>query len=153
MSVCRKSPRTHFGTPVYAGGIHLDNTTPISSITAGPSGSVCAGTVPGVRYNESSSAWEFSNNGIVWNAIGTTSGSTGRSYKVNEFLSASIPINTNHTLPDSKTYVMGIGLYMDIYFNGQLLICGTENDYSEINTTTVKFHFEVPMGTLLTYIV
>ena len=153
MSVCRKSPRTHFGTPVYAGGIHLDNTTPISSITASPSGSVCEGTVPGIRYNESSSAWEFSNNGTVWGAIGVTSGSTGRSYKVNEFLSASIPINTNHTLPDSKTYVMGTGLYMDIYFNGQLLVCGTENDYSEINTTTIKFHFEVPVGTLLTYIV
>ena len=32
MGVCRKSPRTHFGTPVYMGGIHLEGLSILWSI-------------------------------------------------------------------------------------------------------------------------
>jgi len=77
MAVCRKSPRTHFGTPVYAGGLHLDNSSAISTISAGPSGSACSGTSPGLRYRENVALWEYSNDGVNWYAISGSGGSTG----------------------------------------------------------------------------
>lgn len=74
MAICRKSPYTNLGSPARAGGLHLDNATDVSSITAGPSGSHCAGTTPGLRYREHSAIWEFSNDGLNWYPLGSGSG-------------------------------------------------------------------------------
>lgn len=153
MAVCRKSPRTHFGTPVHVGQLHIDNSTSYSKITVG-SGSAC-GDTPGLRYNELDTLWEFSNNGIDWQPMG--SGSVGNgSYKIAEFLPSSIPAETNHSLPGGKTYTMGSGSYMNVYYNGQLLCHDSDirnHDYVEIDETTVRFHFKVPAETILAYII
>lgn len=153
MAVCRHSPRTHFGTPVHVGQLHIDNPTAYSKITANNSGSIV--NAPGLRYSELSSIWEFSNDGNTWGPIGSGSGGNG-AYKVAEFLSSLIPAETDHSLPDSKTYTMGSGSYMDVYYNGQLLCHDSDirnHDYIEINETTIKFHFEVPAETILAYVI
>jgi len=201
MSVVRYSPRTHFGTPVHVGQLHVDNSTAYSKITVSNNGSVI--NAPGLRYRETASIWEYSNDGLIWYAIGTGSGSAGDgtiplgtptdgtytdgyfpfqittqindaidninellitlsvsgsaadSYKVTEFLTSAIPTETNHVLPSSQTYIMGSGSYMDVYFNGQLLNHGNSHnyDYMEINNSTVKFYFEVPTASFLTYVI
>ena len=160
MGVCRKSPRTHFGTPVYMGGIHLDNTTAISSISAGPNGSACEGTAPSIRYNETSSIWEFSNSGATWLPLGSgsagTSGSAFTAVKTTEFITSQININTNHTLPDSETFKLEQGAWLDVIFNGQLLthtLNSRNFDYEEVSTSQVKFHFDVKVNSILTYII
>ncbi|KKN18595.1 hypothetical protein LCGC14_0954190 [marine sediment metagenome] len=152
MSVVRRSPRTNFGTPIYAGQLHIDNSTAYSKITVNNSGAIV--NAPGLRYSEADSIWEFSNDGITWVPI--SSGVSGSAnYKVIEFLSLDILAEIDHTLPNGQTYTMGEGKYMSIYFNGQLLSHdgNREYDYVEINSTTVKFHFEIPAGAILTYIV
>lgn len=153
MAVSRHSPRTHFGTLVHVGQLHIDNSTAYSKITVDSSGSIA--NAPGLRYSELTSIWEFSNNGIDWQPMGSGSAGNG-AYKIAEFLSSPIPAETNHSLPGGKTYTMGSGSYMDVYYNGQLLSHDSDirdHDYIEINGTTVKFHFEVPAETILAYII
>ena len=153
MAVCRKSPRTHFGTPVHVGQLHIDNPTAYSKITAG-SGSAC-GDTPGLRYNELDTLWEFSNDGVNWLPLG--SGSVGFTpVKTVEYIVVQIDKNTNHTLPDSEMFKMAQGAWLDVLFNGQLLThtSGARDfDYEEVSTSQVKFHFDIPVSTVLTYII
>lgn len=155
MVVCRHSPRTHFGTPVHAGQLHIDNSTMYSKITAG-SGSVC-GDTPGLRYNELDTIWEFSNNGTDWIALGSGSGSAGFTpVKAVEYITTQINANTNHTLPNAETFKMAQGGWLDVLFNGQLLThtLGVRDfDYEEVSTSQVKFHFDIPVSTVLIYII
>jgi len=160
MTVCRHSPRTHFGTPVYVGGIHIDNITPINSISVGSNGSVCEGTAPSIRYNEISSIWEFSNNGASWLPLGSgstiISGSAFTAVKATEYIISQIDKDTNHTLPNSETFKSEQGAWLDVIFNGQLLthtLDGRDFDYEEVSTSQVKFHFDVKVNSILTYIV
>lgn len=153
MAVCRYSPRTHFGTPVYVGQLHIDNPTMYSKITAG-SGSVC-GDTPGLRYNELDTLWEFSNNGVDWQVLG--SGSAGFTpVKVVEYVTSQINENTNYTLPNSGTFKMAQGAWLDVLLNGQLLthtLGARDFDYAEVSTSQIKFHFDVPVNTVLTCII
>ena len=160
MGVCRKSPRTHFGTPVYVGGIHIDNATPLSSISAGPDGSVGEGTAPSIRYNETSSIWEFSNDGATWLSLGSgsavISGSAFNPIKATEYIISQIDANTNHTLPNSETFKSEQGAWLDVIFNGQLLthtLDGRDLDYEEVSDSQVKFHFDVKVNSVLAYII
>lgn len=153
MAVCRHSPRTHFGTPVYVGQLHIDNPTVYSKITAG-SGSAC-GDTPGLRYNELDTLWEFSNDGVDWLPLG--SGSVGFTpVKATEYIISQINKNTNHTLPNLEIFKMAQGAWLDVLFNGQLLThtLGVRDfDYEEVSTSQVKFHFDIPVSTVLTYII
>ena len=153
MAVCRHSPRTHFGTPVHVGQLHIDNSTSYNKITAG-SGSAC-GDTPGLRYNELDALWEVSNNGTDWLSLG--SGSVGFTpVKVMEYITSQIDENTNHTLPNSETFKMASGAWLDVLFNGQLLThtLGVRDfDYEEVSTSQVKFHFNIPVNTILVYII
>jgi len=153
MAVCRHSPRTHFGTPAHVGQLHIDNSTAYSKITAG-SGSVC-GDTPGLRYNELDALWEVSNNGTDWLPLG--SGSVGFTpVKVMEYITSQIDANTNHTLPNSEIFKMASGAWLDILFNGQLLthtLGARDFDYEEVSTSQVKFHFDIPVNTVLAYII
>ncbi len=153
MAVCRYSPQTNFGTPVHVGQLHIDNPTVYSKITAG-SGSAC-GDSPGLRYNELNTLWEFSNNGTDWFPLG--SGSAGFTpIKTTEFITTQINEGVNHTLPDSQTFKMAQGAWLDTIFNGQLLthtLDGRDFDYEEVSASQVKFHFNIPVDTVLTYII
>lgn len=153
MAVCRKSPRTYLGTPIYVGGVHINNPTVYSSITAGPCEFIS--NAPGVRYNEISSIWEFSNDGTEWLPLG--SGSVGFTpIKVTEYIVSQVDKNTNHTLPNSETFKMAQGEWLDVLFNGQLLTCtlaARDFDYEEVSTSQVKFHFDIPVNAVLTYII
>ena len=83
MAVCRKSPRTHFGTPVHVGQLHVDNATAFSYITANNSGSACiTDDPPGLRYNEETLTWQFSNNGTTYVDFGIGGGSISGSFDV-----------------------------------------------------------------------
>lgn len=104
MGVSRNSPKTHFGTPVNVGSLHIDNATPYSSITAGFSGSLF--TSPGVRYNENTSIWEFSNDGLNWYPLGSGSGAGGGSGSCCKLGVPSDGTYTDGILPfTSDTYV------------------------------------------------
>lgn len=157
MAVSRYSPRTHFGTPVYVGQLHIDNSTVYSKITVG-SGSAY-GDTPGLRYNELDALWEFSNNGLDWVALGSGSGSGSAGFtpiKVMEYITSQITENTNHTLPNSETFKMAQGAWLDVLFNGQLLthtLDVRDFDYEEVSSTQIKFHFDIPINTILTYII
>lgn len=153
MAVCRQSPREHLGTLAHVGQLHIDNSTAYSKITAG-SGSAC-GDTPGLRYNELDTLWEFSNNGVDWQALG--SGSVGFTpVKVVEYITSQIDENVNYTLPNSETFKMAQGAWLDVLFNGQLLthtLGARDFDYAEVSTSQVKFHFDIPVNTVLTYII
>ena len=62
-----------------------------------------------------------------------------------------ISSGTAHTLPGSLTYTLGSGDNLDVYLNGQLLVEGATEDYTEFTTTSIKFTFTVGAGTNLTY--
>jgi len=154
MSVCRKSPRTHFGAPVHVGQLHIDNTTSYSKITANNSGSACD-TSPGLRYNEITETWQFSNNGNLWLNLGAGSGSSVYNpLKLTEIITVSVPVETNHTIPEGESYTLGNGVYMDIFVNGQLMTHdngGNVIDYVEVDSTTIKFHFDIPKTSVIQY--
>lgn len=71
--------------------------------------------------------------------------------KVSESTSSPINSGTAHTIPGSKTYTLASGANMDVYYDGQLLLEGTGNDYTEDTTTTIKFLFTVPANANLTF--
>jgi len=77
MAVNRHSPRTHFGTPVHVGQLHVDNSTSQSKITADNSGSIV--NAPGLRYNEFTATWQVSHNGLDWFSLGAGGGSGSNS--------------------------------------------------------------------------
>lgn len=78
------------------------------------------------------------------------------SIKVVEFLNNSIDAEVTHDLPNGNTYTMSSGSKLDVYFNGQLLTHDSLEklyDYVEVFSNSIKFHFNVPSGTLLVYII
>ena len=159
MSVCRRSPRTHFGTPVYAGQLHLDNAGNFSKITA-DSGGQASATSPGLRYNEITFTWQYSNDGINWLDMGTGGGGGGGSdsgsYKVAEQVSSQISAESLHYLPEGKTFALGEGAYLDVFFNGQLLTHDSgsrDYDYEEVNISAIRFHFDIPAPSFLCYVI
>ena len=153
MAVCRYSPRIYFGTLVHVGQLHIDNSTPYSKITVGSG--FAQGDTPGLRYNELDALWEYSNNGTDWVPLG--SGSAGFTpVKVVEYITSQIDENKNYTLPNSEMFRMGQGAWLDILFNGQLLthtLGARDFDYEEVSDYQVKFHFDIPVNTVLTYII
>lgn len=73
-----------------------------------------------------------------------------------ERLSAQVNSGSAHTVPGSYSHAAGDGSTMDVYMNGQLLQSntGTElRDYIESDTDEVKFTFDVPTNSYLTYII
>ena len=158
MAVCRRSPRFHFGQPMHAGQIHIDNSTPYSKITANNSGSACT-DAPGLRYNENTGTWQFSNDGLNYFNMGSGtggSGSTEFTTKLTEVVTSQIIAESTHTIPGGESYTLDTGNNLDVYFNGQLLTHdkGTNTiDYTENTTTTIKFHFNVPAGSILQYMI
>jgi len=75
--------------------------------------------------------------------------------KVSETTSGVITSGTSHTIPGSKTFTQATGgLNMDIFFNGQLLLEGAGNDYTEdAGGTSFKPLFDIPSGANLTYMI
>jgi len=76
--------------------------------------------------------------------------------KMHEYLTSEIPTHTSHTLPNSETFMMSSGSYLDVYFNG-MLMAHTDvlrpHDYQELTTSSVEFNFRVPASNTLTYII
>lgn len=154
MAVIRISPKVNFGQ-ILVRQVNLENNTDYQYIYSGTTPSA---TDPGIRYNRITDTWQFSHNGLDYFDFGTGSGSstTVEFNKVAEIVSSAIPANTDHTLPEATTYTLGTGIYLDVYFNGQLLNYGITSatyDYIEVNNSTVKFYFEVPAASILTYVV
>lgn len=83
----------------------------------------------------------------LFTAIDNVSGWT----KVTESLGAPVSSGVAHTVPGSATYTLASGANMDVHDDGQMLLEGAGNDYTEDTTTTVKFLYTVPTGTNLTY--
>ncbi len=113
--------------------------------------------MPTIKFNEATGTWQYSNDGITFYNFGsgTVSGSFDTSNKYSTIIQTLIPANTNFTLAAPYT-VTTEGDKLDIFLNGQLLssyVDGNPGDYSEINTITIQFHYDVPKGTLLTYII
>jgi hypothetical protein len=81
--------------------------------------------------------------------------------KTSEAVTITIPAETARTIPEGLDYVLDTGhkgQYMDVFYNGQLLKPDSsgvldDGDYEELNTTTVKFHFEVEVDAKLSYII
>jgi len=110
-----------------------------------------------IRFNSTTQAWQFSNNGLTYFDMGsgTFSGSSGVSKKYATVIPSLLPANSNFTL-DNAYPVTTTGDNLDVFLNGQLLsprVDGVVGDYSEIDTVTIQFHFDVPKGALLTYII
>lgn len=118
--------------------------------------------LPALWYDPTEERWEFSNDGVIFYPISASgsiisgSGSTGEdSRKYGTVIQSTIPMGGNYALSDPYT-VTTQGDKLDVFLNGQLLtprIGGSEGDYSEINSTTIRFHFEVPAQSILTYII
>lgn len=73
-----------------------------------------------------------------------------------ERLSAQVSSGSAHTVPGSHSHAAGDGSTMDLYLNGQLLQSntGTElRDYIESASDEVKFTFDVPTNSYLTYLI
>ncbi len=73
-----------------------------------------------------------------------------------ERLSSQVSSGSAHTVPGGNSHAAGDGSTMDLYLNGQLLQSntGTESrDYLESATDEVKFTFDVPTNSYLTYII
>ena len=140
MAVSRQSPQTRFdtlcATEYLAGGV------------GAPS--------PKIRYNTSTQQWEYTNDGLTFYPIGSGTVVSGSVIKCIEIVDAIVE-DTNHILPGGNIYVNTVsGNKLDVFMNGQLLrpvVLSSVGDYTEIDTTTIKFHFDVPTGTLLTYII
>lgn len=81
--------------------------------------------------------------------------------KTSETTVGVIAAEANHTIPDSLNYIVDgtfKGKNLDVFYNGQLLKPDTsgvldDGDYEEVNTTTIKFHFEVEVDAKLSYII
>ena len=73
--------------------------------------------------------------------------------KVSETTASPITSGNPHTLPGSKSYTPNSGQHLDVYYNGQLLLEGSGNDYSETTGTTITFNFTVPTNANLTYMI
>lgn len=74
--------------------------------------------------------------------------------KTSEVTSGAITSGTPHTVPNSLTYTpdgTNPGANMDVYLNGQLLLAGAGNDYTETTGTTITFTFTVPNNAIITY--
>ena len=150
MATRRISPVCNFGTLFASeivlrdvGNVYIYSGTALSS--------------PALRYNDVIDRWQFSNNGVNYVDMGSGVGPISGSFtdKFVEFITIDILEETNHLLPGGKTYTLDNGKYLDIYHGGQLLVADTTEgyDYQEVNSSTVKFHKEIPTGTLLTYII
>jgi len=155
MAVFRRSPRTCI---IRASQIHIDNLTPYSDITA--NNGLTPFSAPRLRYNEITGTWQYSNDGLNYFNIGSGSGGSGSAEittKLTEVVTSSpIAVESVHTIPGGESYTLGAGNYLDIYFNGQLLTHdsgGNIIDYIENTTTTIKFHFNVPVGSILQYMI
>ena len=72
--------------------------------------------------------------------------------KVSEENLSQINSGVAHPLPTGFSYDKSSGEYLDVYLNGQLLREGTGNDYIEDTNTSIKFLFNVPANSNLTYI-
>ena len=153
MSVCRKSPMIRFGT-IVADRVFIKD-----GLFYRYDDNICD-TNPTIRFNEGTNTWQFSNDGETFFDFGSSSGSSvsgsdasTKYAEITEFISA----DTNHTLPNGANYTKTVsGHKLDVFLNGQLLtpvIAGSTGDYTETSTTTIKFHFNIPAGTLLTYII
>jgi len=73
-----------------------------------------------------------------------------------ERLSAQVNSGSAHAVPGSHSHAAGDGSTMDVYLNGQLLQSntGTElRDYLESASDQVKFTFDVPTNSYLTYLI
>lgn len=73
-----------------------------------------------------------------------------------ERLTSQVTSGSAHVVPGSNSHSAGNGDDMDIYLNGQLIQSntGTElRDYLESGTDEVKFTFDVPTNSYLTYII
>ena len=80
-----------------------------------------------------------------------------------EVVAADIPAGTQHALPGGLTYTPDStggqqGANLDVYLDGQLLSASTgangvneDKDYSETNTTSITFHFDVYQYSNITY--
>ena len=64
-----------------------------------------------------------------------------------------ITSGTPVTIPNANTYTLGSGVNMDVYVNGQLMVFGGTEDYTETSTTQVTFNFTIPAGSNITYII
>jgi len=152
MSVRRISPKINYGY-LHTAALYLVDTPQDVYIYAGG-----FEDSPNLRYRMTTSKWQFSNNGTTWTDMGGggVSGSYDNAIKIVELVQTEIPIDTNHVLPNSATYTMSEGDKLDIYLNGQLLTHdqpSSDRDYVEVTSSAVKFHFTVPQGHVLTYII
>ena len=73
--------------------------------------------------------------------------------KVSETVPSPITSGTSHTIPGGNTFTPSAGgLHMDVYYNGQLLLAGAGNDYTEdAGGTSIKFLFTIPSNSNLTF--
>lgn len=112
--------------------------------------------IPQIRYNEGTFQWEATNDGAnYFPIIGTVSGSINNSQKYSTIIPTILNADTNFVLAAPYT-LSSNGDNLDVFLNGQLLtpkVGIIQGDYSEINNTTIQFHFDVPKGILLTYII
>lgn len=156
MPTRRISPRINMGI-IHASHIHVDDLTDYSYITANNGGCI-VNSPPALRYNEGTSKWQFSNDGITFQDLGTGTGASGSLIvdKTVEHISSDIAAESLHTLPSGKSYTPDNGNNLDIYFNGQLLAHDSGSityDYEEINSVTIRFHREIPTCSVLSYII
>ena len=114
-------------------------------------------TPPAIRYNDTTSKWQASNDGIAFFDIGSGGGGFSGSFiKISETILTQIPAETSHTLPGGYAYTQASGSMLDVYLNGQLLSHddGTHTrDYMEVTSTTIKFYFIVLKDSTVTYII
>lgn len=93
-------------------------------------------------------------------ALTITSGLVGEGFtledRVSEVLDYEWPVASGErTLPQSKEYIVDDydGKYLQVYLNGQLLLCGSgaDNEYSESSTTGITFNFDLVSDDILQY--
>lgn len=116
---------------------------------------------PAIRYNDITSKWQFSNDGVTFYDMGSglVSGSAGdNAQKIAELIYTPIAVEDNHTIPGGFSYITSVnGDKLDVFLNGQLLtprsVDGQAGDYSEIDSTTLQFHINVVENSVLTYII
>lgn len=64
-----------------------------------------------------------------------------------------ITAGTPVTIPNANTYTLGSGANMDVFVNGQLMVWGASEDYTETSTTQVTFTFTIPANSNITYLI
>jgi len=103
-----------------------------------------------------SSTVYVTNGNSLETSIGDLDAAITPAYKEVERLSSQVSSGSAHTVPGSHNHAAGDGSTMDLYLNGQLLQSntGTElRDYIESATDEVKFTFDVPTNSYLTYLI